>query len=636
VLEAEGLPRGLLGWHTVPQSDPDKPALDVLSDILCCGRRSRLWHRLVEQDRLATWVDASHESARLGGQLLIQLEAPERRNFEHIEAVIHDELQKLAHHGPTEREMARSRARLDASWRWDKEDVLGIAAGIGQAGLWGDWRAWLAEHQRAMSLDTAQIARVAQIYLRPNQVTVAWSIPERGRDTQRISTVSWHAREVAVAANGHVSGRLDPRLPWQPVPSLARARELATLKPHRTVLSNGLILLVEPRPGTGTVAIELHLDAGQIRERKPGLAALVGRMLEDGTRHRTAETLASEVEDAGGVLEAGSTGASLRFRREDLPLALELLADVITRPRFPADRLDWQQRRMIAEWRADRDEPSLRADAEFRRLVYRNHPYGRDPRGSAADVRRLTLGDIRDHHRKWFHARGAILAIAGDVEPQAVLTLVRKHMGAWRPAGTIPRSRQEAPSLIPPRRRHIRGASVQTQIILGHLGVRRADPAHDALLIVDHILGSGPGCADRLSRVLRDELALVYSVHGGITDSADLEPGLFRVTLGTPPSESQAANDRARELIAEVAAGRFSDNEIAEAKTYLEGAWVFDYQTTGQSAERLLELERLGLPLDLPSRWPDQIHRITPAEVRNAARTHLRPERLIEVTIGTG
>ena len=117
-------------------------------------------------------------------------------------------------------------------------------------------------------------------------------------------------------------------------------------------------VVTERRPGTGIVALELFVDAGLLRESKPGLAFLTGRLLEEGTQTRSAEALAEAIEDVGGTLDLGSTGASLRVRAEDLPLALEILADVTVRPAFPADALPWARRRISAELQRPRLMPS--------------------------------------------------------------------------------------------------------------------------------------------------------------------------------------------------------------------------------------------------------------------------------------
>ena len=130
--------------------------------------------------------------------------------------------------------------------------------------------------------------------------------------------------------------------------------------------------------------------------------------------------------------------------------------------------------------------------------------------------------------------------------------------------------------------------------MLGHLGIARNHPDFAALAVLDHIFGRGPGFSDRLSRIVRDELGLAYSIGGGMTDSADLVPGLFRVYVGTMPDETDRV---VAAIIGQVQAmhdGAFSDDEVDRARRYVAGAWVFDFQTVDQRAERLLELERLA------------------------------------------
>ncbi len=165
LIESEGLARGLFGWHSVPNGHADNPALAVLSDLLTCGRRSRLWDRLVESKRIATWVDASQEDAHLAGQFLVQVEAAPGVEPARIEAEIADEIDRLAREGPTPEELARSRHRLEAAWRWEQEDLGGLASGLGQVALWDDWRAWQAEHRAALAVQADDIRRVASSYL---------------------------------------------------------------------------------------------------------------------------------------------------------------------------------------------------------------------------------------------------------------------------------------------------------------------------------------------------------------------------------------------------------------------------------------------------------------------------------------
>ena len=266
--EADSLARGLYGWSAVPRRHADGPALDVLSDLLSCGRRSRLWRRLVEESRVATWVEAAQDASRHAGQFLVQVEAAPGIEPKKIESELRGVLNALTTTGPTDAELARSRRRLEAAWRWEQQDLAGLAAGLGQVALWDDWRAWQDEHKAALAVNGDDIRRVLRTYFNDQGLTVGWSLP-RQRGCRRLARDprSEHPRRAPR------SRRADPGDdPWEIV--AAAPPKLVPYRPRKIVLPNGLRLLTDRGTGTGVVAIEAYLDAGILRERKPGLAQL--------------------------------------------------------------------------------------------------------------------------------------------------------------------------------------------------------------------------------------------------------------------------------------------------------------------------------------------------------------------------
>jgi len=633
LIDSESTARGLFGWHSTPRGHPDGPALDVLSDILSCGRRSRLWDRLVEHDRLATWLDAGHEPSKLAGQFLVQLEAAPGVDPGRLEGALLDVINEVADEGPTPEELGRSCRRLEAAWRWEQEDAAGLAAGLGQAALEGDWRIWQAEHRAAMDVSAEDVRRVASTYLADSGLTAGWSLPRPVSAVTVLLPAEISSRPPCPAAT-------TPSAEFDAMPDLVGVQvaegvvRLVDYRPSRVVLPNGLRVLTETRPGSGVVALELFVDAGMLREAKPGLAHLTGRLLEEGTANRTAEALAEAIEDVGAALDVGATGASLRIRAEDLPLAVEILADLAIRPAFPADAFPWAKRKVVAELQGDRDDPAFRADLVFRGLVYGSHPYARDPRGGIREVGRLTLDDVREHHSRHFTPGNAFLVAVGDFDPGRLRKLVDRAFGGWSPRASTPGGPARLVRSARPKVRRVAHPGAQVNVIMGHLGVARTHREFDALIVLDHIFGTGPGFADRLGRILRDEMGLVYSVGGGMTDSADLAPGAFRIAFGTGPDEADRAVATVAEQVRAMHAGAFGDDEVDRVRDYLAGAWVFDYQSAEQRAERLLEIERFGLGLDDPITWPDRIARVTPRQVRKAARAHLDPAALSRVEYG--
>jgi zinc protease len=170
--------------------------------------------------------------------------------------------------------------------------------------------------------------------------------------------------------------------------------------------------------------------------------------------------------------------------------------------------------------------------------------------------------------------------------------------------------------------------------MIGHLGVERRHPDFEALAVLDHIFGTGPGFTDRLSASLRDDLGLAYSVSGGMTDSADRAAGVFRVYVGTGPGEVDLAASAVLEQIRSLHLGDFSDEEVAQAVHYLRGSWVFDYQTVSQRSDRLVDLAYYDLPLDDPIRMPARLARLTADDIRRVARRHIDPSALVRVEYG--
>ncbi len=506
--------------------------------------------------------------------------------------------------------------------------MAGLASGLGHYALWDHWKAWQEQHRAALAVSAEDIQRVTSKYLVESGLTVGWSLPRPGSPAPVVllpfGAEKQTPKSSALPASPNPINLVLPKV----------APRLVDFRPRRFRMDNGLLILSERRPGCGTVSLDLYCDSGVLREQKPGVANLTARLREEGTQHYSAEELAGLVEDVGGQLEVHATGLSLRVAPEDLPMAVDVLADLTLRPTFPAEAFSWTKRRIAAELQADRDDPSYRAGLVFSQLIYGDHPFGRDPRGKRRELSALTLEDVHAHQARFFVPDHAYLGIVGDYEPSKLRALLRKHLGRWKSSGHELGPLPHPERTTRPRVRRVASAGEQVHVLLGHLGITRNHPDFHALTILDHILGTGPGFTDRLSRILRDEMGLAYSVSGSIAESADLVPGALRLYVGTNPADVDRAVAAALDQLRALHRGEFSDAEVDEARRYLAGSWVFDFQTVSQRAERLLELERWGLPLDEPRHWPETISRVTADQVRQAAARHLNPSTLARVEYG--
>ena len=174
-----------------------------------------------------------------------------------------------------------------------------------------------------------------------------------------------------------------------------------------------------------------------------------------------------DVDGVALVIDIVSAGASLRVRAEDLALAVDLLADVILHPAFPAEALNWTRRKTSSELRADRDDPAFRAEQRFRAMIYGDHPYSRDVRGSSGDLSRISLDDIRAHHDALFSPDNAVLVAVGDFDAKRLRSLLKSSFGRWSRRGEVPPRPLWPERAKRPQVRRVASPGEQVHILIG-------------------------------------------------------------------------------------------------------------------------------------------------------------------------
>jgi zinc protease len=402
------------------------------------------------------------------------------------------------------------------------------------------------------------------------------------------------------------------------------------------VLDSGLTLLAVRNPGVSTFACVASLDirAGDEPEDQPGLANLVGECLDEGTALHHALALAAAVEAIGGALEGNQRGGSVQCPAEHQKDGMKLLREILVEPEFPGREV----RRVVGEIQteiiADDEDPRVVARRRFMKEVYGKHPLSRPGTGTIKSVGKLRPKDLRRWHDRFFVPAGGYIAAAGPDEPRRMLEQLARAFGSFR--GKAP-AHADIPGVsmpVEPRDVHLPMAREQVHVFLGHPGIRRMHPDFYVLMVMDHILGTGPGFTSRCSRRLRDEMGLCYSVTAGITPSAGEEPGTFAAYMGTSPEHRQAAIDGFLDEIRRIRTTLPGEQELQDVKDYLTGSFVLGLERNSNLAAYAVRARRFELGFDYLHRYPDLIRSITGEAVRAAAEQHLQPEAMIAVSAG--
>jgi zinc protease len=619
------VPRLQVAFNTVDANHPDRPALDVLAALLGSGKTSRLYKRLVEGAEVAGSVSADHTAGRYPGYLSVSVEVMPGKDRADVEKRVLKEIALVRDEKATPAELKRVKHGILAGMVYGSESTMGLANTLANAVTVSDLERSKKYLPAVMAVTAADVQRVAKKYLSEAQRVVVWSVPPKGKEVGRIFNSSRPERG-RFAKSSHASRAAD---------KVGGGFDLKRTK--RVVLPNGLVLLLFENRRLPLV--EAHALVRDLAFYEPadksGVLALTGAMLEEGTRKRSGQQVAEAIEDVGGVLSMGGSSNSVRVLSTDRKLGLELLLECLTQPSFPKDAFARNQARVLADIADNETRPDARARQAYRAAVYGRHPLGRPPLGTSKSVASLTAADCAAFHKKAFVPNNTILAVVGDFDSKEVVEEVKRLTEGWKKA---PLKVPELPPVTKPKRFEqiilTMPEAAQLAFYMGHVGIRRNNPDYYKLLVLDYVLGTGPGFTDRLSSRLRDREGLAYTVSATITPTAGKEPGTFTCYIGTAPENFAKVKKVFLEELNRIRTEVPTAREVADAKNYLIGSQMLRYGTNGGIAGQLLNVERYGLGLNYPEDFRRAVERVTPEDVRDVARKYIDPERMVLVAAG--
>jgi zinc protease len=419
-----------------------------------------------------------------------------------------------------------------------------------------------------------------------------------------------------------------------PPPGARRPPELPAFE--RDFLPNGLELLIAPRPAIPLVEAALLLPAGGERNPsdRPGLAALVAALVDEGSDRRNGFEITSEVERLGGALSthADWNGAQLDISilAEDLERGLEIVREVASAPSFPVDQLERIRRQTITELERRRDQPALLAEEALADALYAGTAYAHLSHGSVDSLRAIGRDEVTAFHAAHYCVAGSHLVLVGDVDSESARASVARIFGDWRtPAPAAPPPIEPAPSA----RRVIvvdRPEGAQTELRIGHVGTPRTDPDRTRLGVLNSLLGGK--FTSRLNLNLRERHGFTYGVNSRFVDRRG--PGPFVVAAAVGNDVVGAA---ATETLAELSRIReeaVTTIELEETKSYLVGVFPYTLQTNGGLLARLSDLALYALPSDHLERALREVLTTTREQILALAQRHLAPERAAIVAVG--
>jgi zinc protease len=587
-------------WHIPELRHPDVPILDVLAALLGHGRSSRLYQAVREKKGLVTSVDAWTYSPGNPGLLGISATTVADK-FAAARDGLLEEVERVKTELMPVEELSKAVKQFIAGTLAARKTMQGQAQDLGAS--------WLAATD--LNFSERYLAAVKRI---------------RPADLQRV------AREYLTVENR----TLYALLPAGTAPTTALLAVTSSDQPiQKFELANGLRLLVKEGHRLPFVEFRAVFKGGVLVESPDnnGVTQLTGNLLLKGTKNRSAEEIARQIESVGGTIDSyggnNSFGVNAEVMNTDFATGLELLADVLLAPTFPGPELEREREVQLAAIRAQKDHLLPSAFKAARRLLFGKSGYGLDALGTEESVQKLQVADLRTFHQKYAFPGNCVLAIYGDVETASVRAAVEQAFGSWPTSSSVPSPLAPRPTPLDSVRRTAESHDKkQAVLVLCFAGTTLFDPDRYALELLQE------ACSDLGSRLflrIREKLGLAYYV--GAQNLVGLAPGYFAFYAGTAADKVDLVE---KEFLSEVELLRregLSPEELSRAKAKVIGQKKIARQDLGQLAMANALDELYGLGYANLDREDALFEAVTLDQIRAIARKYLLPHAFVIATL---
>ena len=407
----------------------------------------------------------------------------------------------------------------------------------------------------------------------------------------------------------------------------------------RTTLPGGLRVITEHLPAVRSAAFGIWAGVGSCDEdlEHAGATHYLEHLLFKGTRRRTALEISAALDAVGGELNAFTgkeyTCYYARVLDADLPLAIDVLSDMVTGSLIEPKDVEAERGVILEEIAMNDDDPSDTVHEAFAAQLFGDTPLGRPILGTAGSINGITREQISGHYRARYTPPRLVVAAAGSVEHEAVVASVRE---AFSGALTTPASPapprlgglgEAVPGGVGRGVRLVSRGIEQANLVLGCEGLSRNDDRRFALGVLNAALGGG--MSSRLFQEVREKRGLAYSVYSFASQHA--ETGLWGVYVGCLPAKADEVLAICQEEIAKVVAGGLTDAELERGQGQLRGSIVLGLEDPSSRMSRLGKAELVYPRLEPVEEILASIEAVTHDDVRRAAAEILDQPKALAV-----
>jgi zinc protease len=621
-------------FHIPADAQADSAALGLLTDLLNERPAGRLYKDLIAT-KLAVQASASAASLHDPGYLMVTVVLPKDGNLAAARAALDKVLAGLATEPFNEAELQRVKAQELNGYERLMNSSQQVASDLSENVAAGDWRLLFWDRDQMRKVTTADVQRVASLYLITSNLTVGTFIPEE-KSLRAVIPTAPPLTAMLQGYTGSEAVEAGERFDTTPANIEAHTRRgtVGTLKTA--------FLERKSRGGRVNGVIRLHFGDLPSLQNLGDVGRLTGAMLMRGTLKHTRQQLQDELTRLKATMgvsgEPNGVEVSVETTRENLPAVLDLAAEVLQQPAFAADQLDEIKRQRLAQIDSSRSEPQSLATQAERRYLSPYAPgdfrYAATFDEQAASVSKITIQDLQQFHQHFYGASNGEAAFVGSFDSGTVTQALQRSLASWKSPGPYVR--------VPAVYKAVAGKSetIETPdkanavyLSEGTLRLRDDDPAYPALEIGNAILGGG-FLNSRLATRIRQHDGVSYTVSSEVSADPLDAVGSFSVfAICAPQNIGRVETDVHEELERALKSG-FTAKEIADAKSGILQSRIVARSTDRALANALVNQLFLGRDFSWNAKFEHNISAATPQAIDAVLRQHIDPQSLFTVKAG--
>ena len=608
-------------WNIPEWGSEEADYLQLASSVLSSDKKSRLYNRLVYEERVASDVSAFSFNSEIGGLFGIIASPLDVNDIDYIEQAIDEELEKFMDKGPTREELARIKTGFRASFIRGMEKIGGFG---GKSDLLaknevfkGDPNYYLTNLERIETATAKQITQTTKDWLSDGEYV--------------LRVLPYEKYSVSKSEIDRTQG-----LPEAGSPPIVSFDQL-----HKTTLSNGLNVILAERSAVPVVRMSMMINAGFATDQKDkaGAANLTMQMLEEGTKSMDGLEISTKLTQLGTYLSSraglDSSSVSLNTLYENLDESLDIFSEVVLDPTFPESQLERLKAEQLNGIEQEKSSPFGVGFRLLPTLLYgEDHAYSAPFSGSGYEdsVASINVSDLREYHDRWFNANNATLIVVGDISLDEIKdkleTAFAKMPNNEVPAKNITEVTQINESVI-----YLidRPDSAQSAIIAAKMMPEYGTQDELPLELLNQALGGS--FSSRINMNLREDKGWAYGARSAIQNTQAQRPFLVQASVQTDKT-AESLLEVYKELSMITGSAPVSETELATAldKTILTlpGRW----ETAAAVQSDIASMVRYNLNDDYWDEYVKALNTITLEQVNQTAEKLITPDKMLWLVVG--